>query len=318
LKQCQQTDPDQFKGLKTAMTKRCAFLTMEDMTGFYSYDSLAYAPLAEMGWEVEEVPWNRPQVNWKAYDAVVIRSTWDYQQQPESFLGVLEVIEIHGTPLFNSLEYCRWNMNKTYLRDLERKGVSILPTLWCDSMAGTEVNQWCDELEIDRVVVKPIIGANADDTFVLSGGDDVQIAFAQEAFQSKPFMVQPFVESIQTTGEFSLFYFGGQYSHAINKIPKRGDFRVQEEHGGIITAITADDYLKQPGQCVIDQLGQPLLYARVDFVQWQGEPALMEVELIEPSLYFAFDEESPRRFAAALDRMLQPPIMPERKMPYRI
>jgi glutathione synthase/RimK-type ligase-like ATP-grasp enzyme len=291
---------------------------MEDMTGFVSYDSLAYAPLQDLGWTVEEVPWTRPDVKWKSFDAIVIRSTWDYQRQPEAFLSVLEIIEIHGTPLFNSLEYCRWNMNKKYLRDLERKGVRILPTIWGETMTSDSVSQWCETLSSERVVMKPIIGANADDTFVLTPNDQQQISNARQVFQLKPFLVQPFVQSIQTTGEFSLFYFGGHYSHAINKRPKQGDFRVQEEHGGIITAITADDYLKKPGQFVIDQLGQPLLYARVDFVEWQGSPALMEVELIEPSLYFAFDEESPRRFAEALDRMLRPPVLPERKIPYRI
>lgn len=300
------------------MSKRCAFLTMADMSGFVSYDSLTYAPLQKLGWTVEEVAWSSVGVQWKNFDAVVIRSTWDYQKQPEAFLNVLEVIEIHGVPLFNSLEYCRWNMNKKYLGDLERRGVRILPTLWCETMVGNEIRHWCEKFSTDRVVVKPNIGANADDTFVLTPGDQQLNSQACEVFCTKPFMVQPFVDSIQTRGEYSLFYFGGQYSHAINKLPKSGDFRVQEEHGGIITAIDADDYLKIPGQFVIDQLGQPLLYARVDFVDWEGAPALMEVELIEPSLYFAFDEASPRRFAEALDRMIRPPVLPERKIPHRI
>jgi hypothetical protein len=121
------------------------------------------------------------------------------------------------------------------------------------------------------------------------------------------------VASIETIGEFSLFYFGGQYSHAVNKKPKPGDFRVQEEHGGIIQSITANEQLMQYGQFVMDQMGQELLYARVDLVQWEGQPAVMEVELIEPSLYFAFDPESPRRFAMALDRMLKPAVFPNRR-----
>jgi hypothetical protein len=294
-------------------TKHCAFLTMADLSGFVSYDALTYQPLQELGWTVEEIPWNRAGVQWKAFDAVVIRSTWDYQKQPDAFLGVLEIIEIHGTPLFNSLEYCRWNMNKTYLRDLERKGVRILPTLWRDSIQGENPNEWFEQLHSDRIVIKPTIGANADDTLVLSDNRANGFAEIEAIFQLRPLMVQPYVASIETIGEFSLFYFGGQYSHAVNKKPKPGDFRVQEEHGGIIQSITANEQLMQYGQFVMDQMGQELLYARVDLVQWEGQPAVMEVELIEPSLYFAFDPESPRRFAMALDRMLKPAVFPNRR-----
>jgi hypothetical protein len=299
------------------MDKHCAFLTMEDLTGFYAYDSMTFAPLKDLGWTVDEVPWNRPLVNWSQYDAVVIRSTWDYQKQPELFLKTLEEIETAGTALFNPLEICRWNMDKHYLRDLQRKGVSIIPTIWQPSMKLADFDRWQRDLNSDRLVVKPTIGANADDTFVLSPDKPEELDQAARIFNAKPLMIQPFVSSIQTRGEYSLFYFGGEYSHAINKLPKTGDFRVQEEHGGQISSIEPSAQLKAQGQRVLDQLGETLLYARIDFVIWQDYPALIEVELIEPSLYFAYSADSSQRFADALNKMMIPPQFPDRSLPRR-
>lgn len=300
------------------MERRCAFLTMEDLTGFFTYDSLTYQPLQALGWTVDEVPWNRPQVNWSQYEAVVIRSPWDYQKQPDQFLKVLEEIEASSAALFNPLEVCRWNMNKSYLRDLERKGIFIIPTLWQDSMALADFVRWQRELKSDRLVVKPTIGANADDTFVLSLDRPEALDKATQIFQAKPIMVQPFVPSIQSIGEFSLFYFGGDYSHAINKLPRSGDFRVQEEHGGQIAAIEASSELQERGQRVLDQLGETLLYARIDFVIWQEQPALIEVELIEPSLYFGFSAQSPQKFADSFNKMMTQFPLPDRSIPRRV
>src|SRR5581483_1186187 len=96
---------------------RCAFLTLEDPTGFVIDDVLAYPAFADLGWDVEAIPWSRPEVNWEAYEAVVIRSTWDYINHLDAFLEVLSGIERSGTPLFNPLHLVRWNIRKAYLRD---------------------------------------------------------------------------------------------------------------------------------------------------------------------------------------------------------
>jgi glutathione synthase/RimK-type ligase-like ATP-grasp enzyme len=299
------------------MKRRCAFLTMEDLTGFFAYDSLAFEPLGRLGWMVDEIPWSRPRVDWKQYDAVVIRSTWDYQRQPEKFLRALEEIEASGTKLFNPLEVCRWNMDKRYLLDLQRKGVTILPTIWPESIGQAELRSWGQNLRSARLVIKPVVSANADDTHIISVDQPDCIDKLKAVFHSRPFMVQPFVESIQSQGEYSLFYFGGQFSHTINKIPQAGDFRVQEEHGGLVCSVEASQIMQVAAQTVIDQLGERLLYARVDLVLWDSAPALMEVELIEPSLYFSFDAHSPGRFAQALNEMASARPLPQRTIPSR-
>ena len=117
-------------------------------------------------------------------------------------------------------------------------------------------------------------------------------------------MAQPFMASVVDEGEYSLFYFDGAYSHAIVKRPGDGDFRVQEEHGGRLEAVVPEHALLEAGAGALAKLPGQALYARLDFVRDGDEFALMEAELIEPSLYFQLDKESPERFAAALARSL--------------
>ena len=286
--------------------KRVAFLTMDSLADFVCYDHLAIPPLAQLGWSVSEVSWHSRNVNWNQFEAVVIRSPWDYQSQSEAFLQTLEEIA-SSTILLNSLEIVRWNIRKTYLRDLQERGISIVPTRWFDTFGQLNPETIHDDLETDEIVVKPLIGANADFAYRLIRDRTTSNWQAAEGhYQSRPFLAQPFVRSIQTTGEISLFYFAGQYSHAILKMPAAGDFRVQEEHGGQLQAWEPETDFRKLADEVMCQLPERTLYARVDLVRLDsGPPAVMEVELIEPSLYFPYDPDSPARFANAFARMME-------------
>lgn len=285
---------------------RCAFLTLADPTGFHLYDHLAVGPLETLGWQVETIPWTREDVAWQNFDAVVIRSTWDYQNNPEHFLHTLESIERSGPRVLNPIATCRWNLDKRYLRDLEQRGVPIVPTRWPESLDPSDLAAAAEHFGTETLIAKPPIGANADDTFILprdASPNSHPEAFTR--FADRPLLLQPFLPSIRTQGEVSLFYFGGDYSHAVLKTPKSGDFRVQEEHGGRIESHEPGADLLEVGQRTIAALGERLLYARVDLVFLPGgSPTVIEVELIEPSLYFPYDEASPHRFATALDRMM--------------
>ncbi len=293
---------------------RCAYLTMESLEGFFCSDSLTYQPLRDLGWSVEEVPWRKANVDWPRFDVVVIRSPWDYFKSPQAFLEVLEQIERSGTRLANSLRVVKWNSDKAYLRELEAHGIEIVPTLWNDSLAQSDLDAAFDRFAAEvvankqntcqEIVVKPTVGAGAWDTFRLSRQAPETFAEAMEAFASRPVMIQPFLDSIIERGEFSLFFFGDEFSHCISKLPKPGDFRVQEEHGGLIQLCQPESDMLSMSQRVLSVIGEPLLYARVDLVYLpSGELAVIEVELIEPSLYFGYDERSASRFAAAVDRM---------------
>ncbi len=285
---------------------RIAFLTMNNMEGFFAYDYLAFEPMARRGWQVEEIPW-RKAIDWNEFQMVVIRSPWDYQQDWETFLTVLTQIDQSRATLQNSLHTVRWNIHKSYLRDLQQRGVPIVPTLWFDRLTSERLEQTFSHFASPHIVVKPTVGANADDTFWIADEEaDANRDQAYRVFADRELMAQPFVESIVATGEYSLFYFAGEYSHSILKTPKADDFRVQEEHGGVIRAIEPDDELVRAATRVMRALDEVPLYARVDLVRLpDGTLALIELELIEPSLYLSYDADAPERFATAMDRFLR-------------
>jgi len=283
---------------------RSAFLTLDDSTGFVIDDELAYAPLADLGWRVETISWRTPSCDWRAYDAVVIRSTWDYITDPDAFLTVLAEIERAGTPLFNALDLVRWNIRKTYLRDLAQRGVPVVPTIWRKRLVPGEVPALIKEIGADEVVIKPVIGLNAHGVFRVNARDARQQSNVLNAhYATREFMVQPFLSHVVSEGEFSLSYFNGKLSHTILKTPRAHDFRVQEEHGGVVRLVQAEPELLTAGEIALRELDSVPLYARADFVRANDNNGfwLMELELIEPSLYLRMDAEAPGRFAQALN-----------------
>ena len=277
---------------------------MESLEDFVNDDELAIAPLAVRGVEVELVPWRR-STDWRRFEGVVIRSTSDFPLDPEAFFACLTRIEGAGTPLANPLEVARWNLHKSYLFDLERRGVPVVPTRRVVGLDAERLLALFDELDASEIVLKPAVGANAERTFRVrrepaEGSDEVLSALGQVET-----LAQPFVESVLTRGELSLFWIGGACSHAIRKRPAPGDFRVQEEHGGEITAIAAEEPLLTAAKRAIAAVPGELLYARVDLVELEhGDWRVMELELIEPSLYLRMAPEAPARLAEAVVRWL--------------
>lgn len=286
--------------------KRIAFLSTDSLEGYVIDDELALEPLAALGWRVETVSWRQTAIPWEDFDAVVIRTTWDYQKDPRSFLEALERIH-RSTRLENSLELVRWNLEKRYLRDLERRGIGIVPTIWGESLADGRSRELFAELGAGEVVVKPVIGASAGDVFRLARtADDAAFDEVEATFAGQGYMAQPLMPGILEEGEFSLMFFAGELSHAILKSPGAGDFRVQEELGGRNQLIEAEPLLLQRAREAFAAIGSTPLYARVDMVRADGDDfVLMELELIEPSLYLRMDTEAAERFAGAVDAWME-------------
>jgi len=275
---------------------------MASLAGFICDDERAYPAFRELGWDVEAVDWRRRDADWRSYEAVIIRSCWDYQSDYERFLRVLAAIESSGTPLANSRTLAEWNLRKSYLHELDARGVPIVPTLPGRGSDPAQLARWRGELASDEIVLKPLIGASAGHTYRI--GPEVssaELARIAAAYGDLDYLVQPFMSSVIEEGEYSLFYFSGAYSHAIRKTPKPEDFRAQEDHGGIITAVEPGAALAASGARTIAALPEVPLYARADFVRDGGERfVLMELELIEPSLYLRMDPDAPIRFARAV------------------
>ncbi len=283
-----------------------AFLTMDNMEGYYSYDELCRQPLAERGWELETLSWTRPDTDWSRFAAVAIRSTWDYHTRLPEFLACLSRITASGTRLFNPEELVRWNVDKRYLRDLEGLGVPIVPTIWGRGLDTPRLLELPGQLATRELVIKPRVSANALDTFRLGAAElEPRASELETCYRNRDWMAQPFVPAVIDEGEFSLFFFDGQYSHTVLKTPRIGDFRVQEEHGGILQAVNPEAALEDAAWAVMDALPMLPLYARTDLVRSpDGTFRLMELELVEPSLYFNLDPGAPARFADALHRRL--------------
>jgi glutathione synthase/RimK-type ligase-like ATP-grasp enzyme len=283
--------------------KQCAFLTLCERGDFVIDDEHAIEPLADLGWQVSTVSWRQSDRPWSDFDAVVIRSTWDYWHDVAAFLETLARIN-RQTRLANPLDLVHWNLAKTYLRDLQGKGVGVVPTLWLDGLPVAAIGRWAGDLGSDELVVKPVVGANGQDAFRLSPRDDPQrLREIEEVFRGRACMVQPFMRNVLDEGEYSLFFFSGVYSHAILKVPAAGEFRSQEERGAAICPLEPEAGLLASGQAALAAVVPAPLYARIDFVRNDtGGFDVMELELIEPSLYLRTEPGAPERFAQAVDR----------------
>ena len=148
-----------------------------------------------------------------------------------------------------------------------------------------------------------MIGANGQDSFRFAKQEDpTRWARIAECFAGRACMVQPIMRNVLSEGAFSLFYFNGRFSHAILKVPAAGEFRSQEERGAEIRAIEAGQALLSSGERAMAAVSPTPLYGRIDFVRnAAGDFDVMELELIEPSLYLRMDPEAPLRFARAVD-----------------
>ena len=283
---------------------RCAFLNM-DSTEDWSIDAdLAFAPLADLGWHAEWLPWKSEGVDWDSWDVVYLAATWDYPDEPERFIQVLESIDRSRALLVNPLEPVRWSVRKTYLEDLAAQDVAVVPTQFFARFDECPADDLYRTFDAHTIVFKPVIGANAQHAFLVPRAElDHTRPEMAAVFAERSFMAQPCMDAIYDDGEYSLMYIGGEFSHAIRKVPKPGDFRVQEEHGSTVTPFVPTQDMLAVSEHALSVAGADLLYARCDLVRdGQGSYRIMELELVEPSLYLRMNDSAPERFAAALDR----------------
>ena len=291
-----------FKNLDTM--NRIAFLTMDSLDGFVSYDALVSDCLALRGITVEDVSWRNSEAIWDDYQMVIIRSPWDYQHSVDEFLNVLKQIDASRAVLWNPIDVVRWNVRKTYLQQLHDQGIVIVPTQFIQSPSEAQIRGMFDAFESDQIVIKPVVGANANDTFWLRPDSSADLLQQIETlYRGRLALLQPFIQSVIEYGETSHIFFDGQHSHSVLKTPKAGDFRVQEEHGSRIQPIQPDSALVECAKRALEPVPQQTLYGRVDLVELSnGQQAVMELELIEPSLYLTYDTDSAERFADTIQR----------------
>jgi glutathione synthase/RimK-type ligase-like ATP-grasp enzyme len=257
--------------------------------------------LRASGIDAEFVVWSDPDLRPADFDALIVRSLWDYHLRLPEFAAWLNAVERSGVPLCNPVEVVRWNMDKRYLRDLQERGAIIVPTRWVDQGSSASLEDLLAAMDRDHAVIKPTVSASAHETWVTHIDD---AAANQPRFDAllrdHTLMVQPFIPEVQSPGEWSIIFIDGTYSHAVMKQPQPGDFRSQTEFGAIITPADAPPSLIAQAQAILALVDQPVLYARVDGVVRDAAFMLMELELIEPHLFLATRPRAAERLAGAI------------------
>ena len=284
---------------------RICFVTCRTWPEISESDRLVQRALEARGAAVEARAWNAPDAIWEGFDAIVLRSNWDYHFEPDAFVGWLDRLERAGARVFNPPALVRWNLTKAYLLELGRAGVPTVATviLEDESRAGLEAvmaaRGW------SRVVMKPVISASAHDTRLVSAAtlDEAAAALASGAMR-RPVLIQPFVEEIQTRGEWSLIFIETEMTHAVLKRPAAGEFRVQPRLGGTVETPEPADAVRTVAHAALAALPAPPLYARIDGVETAAGFRIMEVEVNEPGLFFPHAPAAAQRFAEALLRRL--------------
>ncbi|MFN6982126.1 MAG: RimK family alpha-L-glutamate ligase [Brevundimonas sp.] len=234
-----------------------------------------------------------------AYDLILPVIAWGYHRDHARWLKACATWTGAGLPVANPAAVLGWNSDKTYLARLADKGVPIPLTRWSEAITQDQVDAAFAETGAPVLIVKPTVSAGAFRTLRLTPGQALTDA------PEGPAMIQPYLKSIETEGETSLLFFGGRFSHAVNKRPVPGDFRIQVQFGGLYAAVTPDAEALALARQVLAAVEEPLLYARIDLARDDtGAWVLMEAELIEPDFYLDHDPAAGAGFARAVSERL--------------
>ena len=280
------------------------FATCDEQPLVAADDQILVDALAPLGISVTPIPWTEIDP-FAQIDAppILLRSTWDYHRIPTMFSTWLSALEDSGRTVWNDAAVARGNIDKIYLKELAAAGIAIPRTRWLDSADEQSVRRALEEEQWTQAVLKPRIAATAYGTFLVTpktplSHDDLAPARASGA------LLQEFVPEILDRGETSLMYCDGVFSHAVSKHAKPGDYRVQKDFGGEVEPVMPSPSLIAFADRVISTIPSQCLYARVDVVETTGGPVLMELELIEPELYFLVVPSAAGRFATAIGNKL--------------
>ncbi|NPD05178.1 hypothetical protein HN031_10855 [Nocardioides sp. zg-1308] len=261
--------------------------------------------LHERGTDFAWVRWDDPAVDWAAADLVAVRSTWDYVTRHTEFLEWAGSLD--QARLLNGADVFAWNHDKRYLADLG--DLPAVPTLLADDRASLAAAV----AELGTAVVKPRVGAGGAGLIVVTDPDDPRLGRPVRSHPDYPevdgpWVVQPLVESIRTSGEVSVYVLGGRLTQRFDKQPGPGDVRVNEEFGGRVRAVeTGEVGGLAMGACdaMAERFGRPMDYLRVDLLQWDGDWVVSELELIEPGLYLDVSPANAGPFADLLEARLR-------------
>jgi glutathione synthase/RimK-type ligase-like ATP-grasp enzyme len=254
------------------------------------------------GLEVSARPWTAPG-DLAPFDAVMPLVVWGYHERYEEWLAQLDALDAQGARLINPPSLLRWNSDKAYLAELDAGGIPTVHTVAVDALDEHGLREARDRFDCRQLVVKPPVSASATSTFLLDVGDPIPNEVA-----GRRMLIQPFMASIASQGEYSIMLFDGVFSHAILKTPKSGDFRVQPHLGGSEMPCEAPAGAVALAKAALAAAPAEALYARVDMVaDTDGTLRVMELELIEPALWLQHAPDKGAAFASVVRRAVEQP-----------
>ncbi len=267
-------------------------------------DRLVLSALEKNGLKVEKIAWSDSSFDWSLTKYALFRTTWDYAERFNEFSDWLMAVSVK-TKLINDYDLIVWNLDKHYMNDLKRKGVNIVETYFIEPKDARSLKEIHHELGWKETVLKPAISAAAKDTYKLNENNlEDHEPKHQELIQTESMMLQPFQNSVVEKGEISLMMMGGKYTHAVLKKAKSGDFRVQDDFGGTVHDYTPTEAEIDLAVASINACSKRPFYARVDIVEDNnGKPAISELELVEPELWFRRNEKAADVLAEEIKRL---------------
>jgi glutathione synthase/RimK-type ligase-like ATP-grasp enzyme len=279
---------------------KIALLTCQRLPDLTPADQLLIPELAKHNIQAEAMIWDDPKVIWTDFDYLIFRNTWDYYEKESEFNAWLATIKKLGIKTLNAIDIIEQNKHKFYLRALQNQNIITIPTVFIErtkalNLAEIMPSHW------KKAVIKPAFSAGSYLTEVFEVANIAEINQKYQSIASeKDLLLQEFKPEIETEGETSLIFFNKKFSHAVNKKPKAGDFRIQVQFGGRYNAVSPSAEVIQQAQNMVNTFPNQLLYARVDGIIINNKIELMEVECIEPDLYFNYSEGSHQRFINAI------------------
>jgi glutathione synthase/RimK-type ligase-like ATP-grasp enzyme len=263
---------------------RIVLATCRSKPALTSSDALLAAELERTGATAVAAPWDSITPAGEYPVTVCLRSTWDYHQRWTEFRAWVAGFADRTGGLWNPAATVLWNADKLYLRDLGVAGIALPRTRWFEPGERPDVEAILRQWKLPRAVLKPRISATAFGTYLVSAGR----ALSDEEWkplEASGGLIQAFVPEVESQGEISLVFVDGAFSHAVRKRPAGGDFRVQGDFGGTVEGVAPSRGVRDFGDAVLMAVSRPWLYARVDLVETDRGPVLMELELIEPDLF---------------------------------
>lgn len=241
------------------------------------------------GYTVDSYDWNANDIDWAKFDIVLLHTPWDYPGNLHEFQDWLKYIVRHSK-LLNDYKLIQWNIHKGYLLELARQNIPIPDTILIKTAKDIETLPAIQKLFSNhkKIVLKPTVSVGEEDNkFIIENKSDLREKAIMPEMRY-PLLLQEYIQEIEN-GEYSAVYLDGIFSHCVIKTPSPGDFRVDPTYGGSSTLVVREDRFSEFETSVINVLPQMPAYARVDYiVRASGHPVLMEVELIEPVLYFRY------------------------------